>query len=350
MQQKEKRQKLTWIVAAVLILGGILFGIRTKRLYQEKLETDAKVLALQEENQSAEEELSDFGLPHDTIEYQGTTYKRNTYVKAILLMGIDRDTDLSEPQRAGEGGQSDGVFLIAEDTARDTVKILSIPRDTMTKIILTDLSGNILGEDLQHLTLAYAYGDGRELSCDYMTRAVTELLGGLQIDGYAAISMKALGMINDSVGGITVTIDEPGMVDRDPAFQLGETITLKGDQAEKYIRYRDIEKAQTAISRLERQQIYIEKFSQAVKQTAKQKEGYFTDLLNELAPYMVTNLTKDQLLEMGMAFLKSSQTLGDGDIEMLPGEGRETDWYDEYIPDLEKTQEMILNLFYRVEK
>ena len=73
MQQKEKRQKLTWIVAAVLILGGILFGIRTKRLYQEKLETDAKVLALQEENQSAEEELSDFGLRHDTIEYQGTT-------------------------------------------------------------------------------------------------------------------------------------------------------------------------------------------------------------------------------------------------------------------------------------
>ncbi len=53
---------------------------------------------------------------------------------------------------------------------------------------------------------------------------------------------------------------------------------------------------------------------------------------------------------MGMAFLKSSQTLGDGDIEMLPGEGRETDWYDEYIPDLEKTQKMILNLFYRVEK
>ena len=221
MQQKEKRQKLTWIIVAVLILGGILFGIRAKRLYQEKLETDAKVLALQEENRSTEEELSDFGLTHDTIEYQGTIYKRNTYVKAILLMGIDRDTDLSEPQRAGEGGQSDGVFLIAEDTARDTVKILSIPRDTMTKIILTDLSGNILGEDLQHLTLAYAYGDGRELSCDYMTRAVTELLGGLQIDGYAAISMKALGMINDSVGGITVTIDEPGMVDPLPRYREG---------------------------------------------------------------------------------------------------------------------------------
>ena len=76
MQQKEKRQKLTWIVAAVLILGGNLFGIRTKRLYQEKLETDAKVLALQEENQSAEEELSDFGLTHDTRSYHGSDRNR----------------------------------------------------------------------------------------------------------------------------------------------------------------------------------------------------------------------------------------------------------------------------------
>ena len=43
-------------------------------------------------------------------------------------------------------------------------------------------------------------------------------------------------------------------------------------------------------------------------------------------------------------------SLGDEDIQMLPGKGIETDTYDEYIPDLEKTQEMVLNLFYRVEE
>lgn len=87
-----------------------------------------------------------------------------------------------------------------------------------------------------------------------------------------------------------------------------------------------------------------------MKQTAKEKDGYFIDLLDKMSPYMVTDLTKDQYLEMGMAFLKSSQTLGDEDIQMLPGKGIETDTYDEYIPDLEKTQEMVLNLFYRVEE
>ena len=350
MQQKTKRKKLIMFLAAVIILAVACFGIRSFRLYQKKAETDAEAAAWQKENSSDGKENSDFGVVRDTIEYQGKTYKRNTYVKAILCMGIDRDSELSEEQQAGDGGQSDGVFVIAEDTARDTVKILAIPRDTMTKITLTDVAGNVLGQDRQHLTLAFAYGDGRELSCEYMSQAVTELLGGLEIDGYAAISMKALGMINDSVGGITVTIDDEGMVSRDPEFKMGSTLTLKGDQAEKYIRYRDITKSQTAISRLQRQETYIEKFSQAAKQTAREKEGYFADLLDQLSPYMVTNLTKDQLLEMGIAFLKSSQTLRDDDIMNLSGEGIDTDTFDEYIPDLEKTQEMVLNLFYRVEE
>ena len=350
MQQKEKRKRLKILIAAAVFVGIVCFGIKSWKLYQRKTAADANAAAWQEENQNAGDEASEFGVVRNTIEYQGKTYKRNTYVKAILLMGIDRDTELSEEQQAGDGGQSDGIFLIAEDTARDTVKILAIPRDTMTEITLTDLGGNSLGQDIQHLTLAYAYGDGRELSCEYMSQAVTELLGGLEIDGYAAISMKSLGIINDSVGGITVTIDDEGLVSRDPEFQMGATVTLKGDQAEKYIRYRDIEKPQTAISRLERQKGYIEKFSEAMKQTAKEKDGYFTDLLDKMSPYMVTDLTKDQYLEMGMAFLKSSQTLGDEDIQMLPGKGIETETYDEYIPDLEKTQEMVLNLFYRVEE
>lgn len=346
MQQKEKRKIITLILSILLILLSVWSAFRIRSRYRENLREKEKAEAWRE--QKSEEEEPEFGTVHDMIEYQGKTYRRNTSVKAILCMGIDRNTDLLETKQAGEGGQSDGIFLIAQDTARDKVRILAIPRDTMTDIILTDIAGNILGTDVQHLTLAYAYGDGRALSCEYMSRAVTELLGGLKIDGYAAVSMKALGIINDSVGGVTVTIAEEGLADRDSAFRPGETVTLKGDQAEAYLRYRDITKAQTAISRLERQKDYIEKFSQAVKKTAEREEGYITGLLDALSPYLVTDLSKDQYLKMGMTFINSSQILSDEDIMMLPGEGIETDMYDEYIPDIQKTQEMVLELFYRV--
>ena len=117
----------------------------------------------------------------------------------------------TEKTTTGFGGQADGVFLIAQDTARNTIKILMIPRDTMTDITLTDLSGNELGKDMQHLTLAYAYGDGREKSCQYMADAVSELLGGLKIEWYLAADTSVIPVLNDEVGGVTVTIETDGM-------------------------------------------------------------------------------------------------------------------------------------------
>ena len=66
----------------------------------------------------------------ETVSYHGKTYRRNTYIKAILGLGIDRNGTLEESQVAGSGGQSDSIVLIAQDTVHDTVKLLMIPRDT----------------------------------------------------------------------------------------------------------------------------------------------------------------------------------------------------------------------------
>ena len=86
-----------------------------------------------------------------------------------------------------------------------------------------------------------------------MCQAVTELLDGLQIDGYMAVSMGALKPLNDAVDGVTVTIDDPELEKRDPAFKPGTSVTLMGDQAEAFLRYRDTGKSQSAVARLERQ-------------------------------------------------------------------------------------------------
>lgn len=73
---------------------------------------------------------------------------------------------MTETTLSGDGGQADGIFLLAQDTARNQIKILLIPRDTITPIMKTDISwsdknGTELGMDLDHLSLSYAYGDGR---------------------------------------------------------------------------------------------------------------------------------------------------------------------------------------------
>ncbi len=320
------------------VLAAVLLASSACHLHKEKSGLDQR-----QEMEAA------FGEGKNTIEYQGKTYRRNTYVKAILLMGIDRAETLQETKVAGSGGQADGIFLVAWDTARDKARLLLIPRDTMTPITLTDLSGNVLGQDIQHLTLAYAYGDGRKKSCLYMKEAVTNLLEGLEIDGYMAVSMEALPVLNDAVGGVSVTIEDEGLAAANGDFILGDTILLNGKQAEAYIRYRDIGKAQSALERMERQKSYIQGFVQAARDKARQEEGFIARTMDEAQDYMVTDMEKGRYIDMALTFLGGSQSWGREDMLTLPGTPVETNLYDEFHPDKEKMMPMILELFYREE-
>lgn len=355
-RNKRRKHKNKKTVIGLSICGAaavLLFGIFTAHLYQERLEAQAQAEAWKEQmgdniQQSSKVEDS-FGQAKDTVIYKGNTYKRKNYIKAYLFMGVDRSDPLTEPAVPGSGGQSDGIFLAAWDTSRNTVKILMIPRDTMTDIILTDLSGNEMGHDVQHLTLAYAYGDGLEKSCEYMARAVTNLCGGLKIDGYMSVSLGALPIVNDLVGGVEVTIEDEALTQRYDEFVLGDTVTLQGEEAERFLRYRDIGETQTAIGRMERHKAYLEGFSKAAKETARQEDGLAVKILDGIKPYMVTNMAKDEYLKIAADFLSSSQALEDSDFLTIPGEGVEAGMYDEYHADMDGTQEMILSLFYGLE-
>jgi len=70
-------------------------------------------------------------------------------------------------------------------------------------------------------------------SCQYMVDAVSNLFYGMPINGYVALNMNAVAMINDAVGGVTVTVPED-MTQVDPSFAEGAAVTLTGDQVEVY--------------------------------------------------------------------------------------------------------------------
>ena len=319
-----------------------IFVYHTCQLY-----SDRKASAEQAAQWRQRQAGSEAGAAAECIVYEGKNYRRNRHVKAILCMGIDRPGSLGDVTTAGKGGQADGIFLIAQDTARDSVKILMIPRDTMTEINLTDLSGNELGQEIQHLALAYAYGDGREKSCRYMAEAVSGLLDGLEIDGYMAVGMSAVPVMNDGVGGVTVTIKERGLEQKDPAFVYGTKLTLRGEQAETYIRSRDTGQAQSALERTERQKSYIEGFLKAARTAASRDEGMVPRIMKEIEPYMVTDMAKDQYLDMALSFIQGGEAVGVTDMFTLPGKAVETSIYDEYYPDSEQIRPLILELFYR---
>lgn len=283
----------------------------------------------------------------EILKLDGKEYRRNTAIRAILCIGVDTRGDMEVYEAAGMAGQADGLFLIAQDMARDTVKILMIPRDTMTEITLFDLMGNELGKDRQHLTLAYAYGDGREGSCELMADAVSELMFGLKIDGTIAANISSVSILNDAAGGVTVTIRDEGLESKDPMLKKGSTVCLSGEQAELFVRYRDITKAQTAIGRMERQKQYMEEYIKTVKKRAGTDKTLITRLVNEIETHMITDMAKDQYMDMGLAILNSRQQIGQGDFLTVPGEAVQTARFDEFHPELEELKRVVIGLFYK---
>lgn len=315
-------------------------------LYKQRKAMEAEIAARSYAEQNSGQQDDTYMFSGDIVEYNGKRYRRNSYVKAILCMGVDRAGEMSETTTTGFGGQADGLFLIAQDTVRNTLKILMIPRDTMTEITLTDLSGNVLGQDIQHLNLAYAYGDGREKSCEYMVDAVSNFLGGLKIEWYLAADTSAIAVLNDEAGGVTVTIETEGMDARDPALVKGKTVTLKGKQAETFVRFRDIKVGHSALFRMDQQQQYIKAFFETVQKGARRDSGLVLRLFDKVQEYMVTNMSKDQYLKIAMDAVGSGK-LSDEDFYTVPGEGVVTPRYDEFYADKEALTPVILELFYR---
>lgn len=329
--------------AAVLILGAALavFGIFTVRLYRYKKEVESWITAREYTQQEIQQSL--WG---DAIEYDGKAYRRSSYVKAILCMGVDREGPMMEKTTHTFGGQADGIFVIAQDTARNTLKILMIPRDTMTEITLTDLSGNVLGKDVQHLTLAYAYGDGREESCERMVEAVSGLLNGLEIDHYLAANTDIIAALNDAAGGVEVTVTAEGMEQVSPEFKKGAKVTLFGDQAEAFVRYRDTDEAYSAIARMERQQGYISGFFRSVKKKSREDSQIVLHLFDLTEEHMVTDMGKEEYLKIAMDALSTGE-LGSENFYTLPGESAETNLFDEFYVDKEALMPILLEMFYR---
>ena len=311
-------------------------------MYRQRQDTEARIL--EQENGRAVEAI---GSPaKNVLEYNGKKYRRNTAMRAILCLGVDTTGEMERHQVSGEGGQADGIFLVAQNAATDTVQILMIPRDTMTEITLFDYFGNELGKDVQHLALAYAYGDGREQSCELMTEAVSDLMFGLQIDSYFATNISTVHILNDEIGGVEVLIEDEALAEKYPEFAMGETVLLKGEQAEHYIRYRDINQHQTALTRLERQKGYIKAYLETAKRRAKEDDQLIVRLMDDVEKYMITDMAKDQYMDMALAVLNSPQVMNDGDFISLPGEAVQTDLYEEFHPDEEKLKELVIQMFY----
>ena len=80
-----------------------------------------------------------------------------------------------------------------------------------------------------------------------------------------------------------VIIETEGMEQRDPALVKGETVTLKGKQAEIFVRFRDIKIGHSALFRMDQQQ-YIKAFFHPIRNSLCKQDLMIVHMLIKFMP------------------------------------------------------------------
>ncbi|MEE0265960.1 MAG: LCP family protein [Acutalibacteraceae bacterium] len=288
--------------------------------------------------------------PNATVEgeyivYNDHKYKYNNKVTSILLSGIDMHTDEHQEGVLGTAGQADTVLVLALNTETGKYKVFSVSRDTMVDVNICDEEGNFTGYEQMQLCLAHAYGGGGELSNENLKRSVSRIFFGIPMNSYMSIDLDAIPVLNDAVGGVTVTVIED-LTQYNSRLVKGATVTLNGDLAEIYVRSRDIAgDANQNTLRMDRQESYLEAFiHQAIFQT-KHNIRTPLNLYSEATPYARTDIDASRVTYLASILMESGFSTSTN-YTKVPGEAVAGKEFAEYYVDTDRFFKMVLDTYF----
>lgn len=221
----------------------------------------------------------------------------------ILVMGIDRVIGENPDPNAQFNSRSDTMLLLHIDPKNQSVKMLSIPRDSRVRIP---------GVGYTKINDANVEG-GPALAAE----VVSDTLDNVSVDRYVRITTEAFKELVDLVGGVEVNVPFE-MNYQDVTQKLDIHLkpgvqTLSGDQAEQFARYRNTKYGD--IGRVQRQQVLLKALQQRLFSPAILPK--LPQAIAILQQHIDTNLSIDEML----ALANYGRTLKQDQLQMvlLPG-------------------------------
>ena len=324
-QDKKRLYKGLGIAAGVLILGiaviGVVLGMADHYRINSDSSTDSR----------------------ETITYKNETYVKKGNLETYLIAGIDAPGKVEKVTEYDGTGQCDVLAVIVRDRSTDQCKLLSIDRNTITAVKSLDNDGTYLDTTDIQISLAHAMGFDQQVRAENTVDAVSHLLGDQTIDGYAMVNMGAIQVVNDMVGGVTVTIEDD-FSDIDPSMKKGETVTLMGEQAEKYVRSRKEVADGSNQNRMSRQSTYEEAFKPAFRSKCAENSKFPLEVYHAMEDYMTTNISAKKFCRLAILMADENQ---DEKVSISGTYGLDEDDWQTFTPDEDSLQEAILELFYQ---
>ncbi len=279
----------------------------------------------------------------DRISGEGLRFSQLTRPVNILVMGMSvlpPDTQNAPPETKNLrylpqvnsfDGLSDVMLLIKFDPEKKKVVMLSVPRDTRTKIE---------GYGIKKINSANTHG-GPALTA----KTVSNLLDGVGIDRYIRINILGVGKLIDALGGVTVYVPKD-MKYQDDSQHLYINLKagkqhLNGDQALQLLRFRHDENGD--IGRIQRQQMVMRALmDQTLNPTTVAR---FPQILNVIQSHIDTNLTVEELVALVGYGVQTNRS--NMQMMMVPGRFSEKNEYDAsyWLPDRDRIAALMAENF-----
>lgn len=263
----------------------------------------------------------------------------------FLVLGIDIDGPVEKNRDLVSGGQSDAIFLVVMNPDTKRVSLIGVNRDTMVDIVMAGLGVN--GENLTttaQISVQHGFGDGLNQSCELTRDAVSKLFFNLPIHGYISFNMGGMAALNDAVGSIRLSVLED-MTEINPAWYQGAEVTLTGKDAYEYVHYRNTSVFESARNRLARQKQYLSVFAGTALAEIKRDVTLPVSLYQAFKPYTVTDLSADEISYLASQL--TSYSFDENAIYTMEGKTVRGQRFEEFYPDKEALQELIIKVFYR---
>ena len=247
-------------------------------------------------------------------------------MSSVLLIGTDNFVDDDKQNLDDEyyhnSNFADLLLVLVFDHDNKTVTPFQIGRDTMCDVPRVNIAGEQLVSRYAQITYAYTYGTGKEDSCVNTRNCVERLLFQVPIDNYISFTMDAVPLINDLVGGVTVTLenDIPAL---GKAYVKGAQIKLKGKDALRFVRNRDTSLMDSNLTRMSNQRLYMNGFTSAAREAAGKDPDLAVKGFKLVMPFIHTDLTVDhvqRIVDDLLAYELLPFVTPDGEYDFKEGE------------------------------
>ncbi len=296
-EKKSKKKLWLWIVGSLLTIFLIFIGTAYFTIQKTMNKINTPLLQTTDAAQLEEK----------------TVIKKEPF--SVLMLGVD--------ERKDDSGRSDTMIVITVNPEKQTMKMLSIPRDTRTEIV-----GHDTVDKINH---AYAFG-GVPMAVD-----TVENFLNIPIDYYVFINMEGFLQIIDTLGGVTINNDMDLTYD-EYHYPKGE-ITLDGNEALIFSRIR-YEDPRGDFGRQIRQRQIIEAVMKKASTPATLLKA--TDMLTVLGDNVRMNFSVKELIQLQGIYKKMDKGIEQLSFEQGDGERINRIWY--YIPNEEELQKIQADL------